>query len=189
MSRLSVPMVLVMSLLLLHCGGGMEEASEMEAPMAWPEIAGFEMMAVPDDNPMTEAKVALGKQLYYDQRLSGDGNRSCYGCHLKEHGLTDGRAMALGAIRQATHPGGPDDVERGLLRHPVLGWAFRRAREAGTRRLGRRQHWELRVMTGLRQWMTFAPRSTRSPGMRNNSRPSSAAPQHRITPPMPLPRS
>ena len=99
MSRLSVPMILVMSLLLLHCGGGsMEEAPEMEAPMAWPEIAGYEMMAIPEDNPMTEAKVALGKQLYYDQRLSGDGNRSCYGCHLKEHGLTDGRAMALGAF-------------------------------------------------------------------------------------------
>ena len=98
MSRLSVPMILVMSLLLLHCGGGMEEAPEMEAPMAWPEIAGYELMAVPEDNPMTEAKVALGKQLYYDQRLSGDGNRSCYGCHLQEHGLTDGRAMALGAF-------------------------------------------------------------------------------------------
>jgi cytochrome c peroxidase len=55
-------------------------------------------MDVPPDNALTAEKVALGKQLYYDKRLSGDGARSCYGCHLKENGLTDGRAVALGAF-------------------------------------------------------------------------------------------
>ncbi len=96
MSKLHVSLMLMLSLLFLHCGA-MEEPSE-PAPMAWPEIAGYEEMVVPADNPMSEAKVALGAQLYYDQRLSGDGNRSCYGCHLEENGLTDGRATALGAF-------------------------------------------------------------------------------------------
>ena len=101
MSKLLVSLMLMLSLLFLHCGP-VEEPSE-PAEVAWPEIAGYELMVVPADNPMTEAKVALGKQLYYDKRLSGDGNRSCYGCHLKEHGLTDGRATALGAFdRQLT---------------------------------------------------------------------------------------
>ena len=96
MSRLNIPLILILSLFLLYCG----DMQEMEEPavMAWPEVAGYELMTVPADNPMTAAKVALGKQLYYDQRLSGDGNRSCYGCHLKENGLTDGRATALGAF-------------------------------------------------------------------------------------------
>lgn len=102
MSRLSVYLMAILSLLLLHCAGVQEEETPPPAP-SWPEIAGYELMTVPADNPMTEAKVALGKQLYYDQRLSGDGNRSCYGCHLKENGLTDGRATALGAFdRQLT---------------------------------------------------------------------------------------
>ena len=74
-----------------------EEPKEMAAPQ-WPELARYEEMAIPADNPMTEAKVELGKQLYYDKRLSGDGNRSCYGCHLKEHGLTDGKPLAIGAF-------------------------------------------------------------------------------------------
>lgn len=55
-------------------------------------------MAIPSDNPMTPAKVELGKQLYYDTRLSGDGQRSCYSCHLSENGLTDGRPLAIGAF-------------------------------------------------------------------------------------------
>ena len=68
------------------------------APEAFPALAGFQPMAIPADNPMTAAKVELGKQLYYDTRLSGDGRRSCYSCHLPEHGLTDGRPLAIGAF-------------------------------------------------------------------------------------------
>jgi cytochrome c peroxidase len=66
----------------------------------WPEIAGYAKMVVPTDNRMTPAKVALGKQLFYDQRLSGDGSRACYSCHLKEHGLTDGKPTAIGAYEK-----------------------------------------------------------------------------------------
>jgi cytochrome c peroxidase len=54
-------------------------------------------MSIPADNPMTPEKVALGRQLFFDERLSADGSRSCYSCHLCEHGLSDGRAQALGA--------------------------------------------------------------------------------------------
>jgi cytochrome c peroxidase len=51
---------------------------------------------VPDDNPMTAAKVALGHQLFMDKRLSVDGSRSCYSCHQNHLGGADGRALALG---------------------------------------------------------------------------------------------
>ena len=47
-----------------------------------PAIPGYVAMTVPADNPMTQAKIDLGKQLYYDKRLSGDGSRACYSCHL-----------------------------------------------------------------------------------------------------------
>jgi cytochrome c peroxidase len=88
--------VLVIS--LVNCPQPEPEKPKMMAAPAWPELAGYEKMAIPADNAMTEAKVELGKQLYYDKRLSGDGNRSCYGCHLKEHGLTDGKPVAIGAF-------------------------------------------------------------------------------------------
>lgn len=61
-------------------------------------LAGFDAMAIPADNPMTAEKVALGRQLYYDSRLSGDGELSCYSCHLSEKGLSDGRPTAIGAF-------------------------------------------------------------------------------------------
>jgi cytochrome c peroxidase len=60
-------------------------------------IKRFEPMHVPADNPITLEKAQLGRQLYYDYRLSGDGSRSCYHCHVVEHGLTDGLATAMGA--------------------------------------------------------------------------------------------
>lgn len=60
-------------------------------------LARYEAMEIPGDNPMTEQKAALGRQLFFDKRLSVDGSRSCYLCHVCEKGLTDGLAKAIGA--------------------------------------------------------------------------------------------
>lgn len=38
-------------------------------------------VAIPPDNPQTDAKVALGRQLYFDPRLSADNTISCATCH------------------------------------------------------------------------------------------------------------
>ena len=54
-------------------------------------------MSIPQDNPLTPEKVALGRQLFFDERLSIDGSKSCYACHVCEHGLTDGLPKAIGA--------------------------------------------------------------------------------------------
>jgi cytochrome c peroxidase len=40
--------------------------------------------------------IALGEQLFYDRRLSGDGAMSCAACHLPDHAFTDGRERAYG---------------------------------------------------------------------------------------------
>jgi cytochrome c peroxidase len=70
----------------------------MDEPVSFPALDGYQPMTIPADNPMTAEKVDLGRQLYYDTRMSGDGERSCYSCHLEEHGLTDGRPLAIGAF-------------------------------------------------------------------------------------------
>jgi cytochrome c peroxidase len=82
--------------LIAACARADEEMPE-EAP-TFPALARYEAMSIPADNPMTADKVELGKQLYYDTRLSGDGQRSCYSCHVAENGLTDGRPLAIGAF-------------------------------------------------------------------------------------------
>ena len=58
----------------------------------------FEPMPVPPENPLTVAKMNLGKKLFFDNRLSGDGSRSCYSCHVCEKGTTDGLPTAVGAF-------------------------------------------------------------------------------------------
>jgi cytochrome c peroxidase len=67
----------------------------------------YEAMPIPADNPMTEEKVALGRQLFFDARLSGDGSRSCYSCHVCEKGLTDGLPKALGAYDKTLRRSSP----------------------------------------------------------------------------------
>src|SRR5262245_17290761 len=47
------------------------------------------------DNPLTAAKVELGKQLFFDPRLSGTGKMSCSSCHFPEKAFTDGQALSV----------------------------------------------------------------------------------------------
>ena len=85
--------------LLYGCSSTTETAKKAEEPkVTWPSIPGYEEMKIPADNPMTASKVELGKMLFYDKRLSADGTKSCYECHQKEHGLTDGLPTAIGAF-------------------------------------------------------------------------------------------
>ncbi len=51
---------------------------------------------VPTDNPITDAKVALGKLLYFDKRLSRDGTVSCATCHDPAKGWTDRAPVSTG---------------------------------------------------------------------------------------------
>jgi cytochrome c peroxidase len=47
------------------------------------------------DNPLTAAKVELGKQLFFDPRLSGSGKMGCNSCHYPEQAFTDGKALSV----------------------------------------------------------------------------------------------
>nr|WP_276612544.1 methanobactin export MATE transporter MbnM [Pseudorhodobacter turbinis] len=51
---------------------------------------------VPEDNPMTSAKVELGRHLFYDARISLDSTVACASCHDQARAFTDGRALAIG---------------------------------------------------------------------------------------------
>jgi len=53
-------------------------------------------MPVPDANPLTLDKVALGRRLFFDKRLSRDGTLACGSCHDPGRAFSDGLAVARG---------------------------------------------------------------------------------------------
>ena len=73
----------------------------MAAPYSWRLPPGLPIPRVPADNPMSEAKVGLGRALFYDTRLSGNGAYACASCHIQARAFTDGRATAIGSTGQS----------------------------------------------------------------------------------------
>ena len=83
----------------LGFAGGLLAASISVASAAnWEPLP--EKAPVPEDNPMTEAKIELGKQLYFDPRLSATGTVSCNSCHNVMLGGDDNRAVSVGVEGQ-----------------------------------------------------------------------------------------
>jgi cytochrome c peroxidase len=69
-------------------------AAKLTAPPLPPTPVGLPELEVPADDPLTPAKVALGKQLFFDKRLSKDFTSSCETCHEPEKGWTDGKPLS-----------------------------------------------------------------------------------------------
>jgi cytochrome c peroxidase len=63
----------------------------------WDLPAGFPTPRVPEDDPMTAEQVALGRHLFYDERMSGNETMSCASCHAQALAFTDARPLAVGS--------------------------------------------------------------------------------------------
>jgi cytochrome c peroxidase len=77
-------------------------------------------MPIPDDNPLSDAKIELGRFLFYDRRLSGNQSQSCGSCHLQEKAFTDGKVVSLGSTGHPTPRNTPSLANVAYL--PVLTW-------------------------------------------------------------------
>jgi cytochrome c peroxidase len=75
------------ALVLAACGGSESKPTESR-------LSELPPMTAPADNPITPAKVALGKQLFFDTRLSGNGQMSCQSCHYHHLGWTDANKLS-----------------------------------------------------------------------------------------------
>ena len=76
---------------LAGCGLGASPPASAGGPPPAQRFAaalGLPAMEVPADNPITPAKVALGRKLFLDRRLSPNGTMSCAMCHVPEQGFT-----------------------------------------------------------------------------------------------------
>jgi cytochrome c peroxidase len=88
---------------------------------AWDLPRGFPAPVAPADNPMSEAKVELGRYLFYDNNLSLNHSQSCASCHKQEMAFTDGLAQPVGSTGEI-HPRSSMSLAN-MAYNPTLTWA------------------------------------------------------------------
>ena len=71
---------------------------------------------LPPDNPMSKDKVALGRTLFFDPRLSSDNTVSCATCHSPQAAFSDNRQVSLGVGLQAGDRNSPTIINRAFSR-------------------------------------------------------------------------
>ncbi|MDH5378234.1 MAG: di-heme enzyme, partial [Gammaproteobacteria bacterium] len=90
--------------MLVACGSGQSQDDSDQTPavtpFAWqiPDI--YPRPVIPAENPMTEEKFQLGRHLFYDKRLSGNGTQSCSSCHEQSKAFSDGKITPQGSTGQ-----------------------------------------------------------------------------------------
>ena len=123
--RALAALALPLAALLAGCGGsGASVDDNTRAPAggyAWALPANFPTPRVPDANPLTAAKAELGRHLFYDRRLSGNGTLACASCHQQDKAFTDGRKLPLGATG-AVHPRNAQGLAN-VVYNATLTWA------------------------------------------------------------------
>ncbi len=80
---------------------GVPSKADSAVAYQWDLPAGFPLPRVPDENPMSAAKVELGRYLFYEPQLSGNGTMSCSSCHIQALAFSDGKVTAHGSTDQA----------------------------------------------------------------------------------------
>ena len=96
-------------------------AFALDAGYDWPLPDWMPPPPVPADNPMSAAKVELGRHLFYDARLSRDATVACASCHVQGLAFTDGRTVSKGINGTTGAKNAPSLANAGYL--PVLTWA------------------------------------------------------------------
>ncbi|MEQ8353233.1 MAG: di-heme enzyme [Leptospiraceae bacterium] len=106
--------ILLIALSGSHCADKTEDNSALLlalaasggcAPYEWNLPSGVPSPVVPSDNCQTDARVELGRHLFYDKALSRDESMSCSSCHFQARAFADGKTRPRGLVH-AGHPTG-----------------------------------------------------------------------------------
>jgi len=82
---------------LLAAAGVLSDAGqEPPTPLGLPPVP------IPEDNPQTPEKIALGEQLFHDMRFSTTGDVSCATCHDADKAFTDSPLKTSEGIEKKT---------------------------------------------------------------------------------------
>jgi cytochrome c peroxidase len=87
----------------------------------WPILSGFPLPKVPKDNPMSDAKVALGKAIFYDKNLSFNQQQSCQSCHQQAFAFGENIAQSTGTTGHLHRRNAPVLVN--IAYNKTLTWA------------------------------------------------------------------
>jgi cytochrome c peroxidase len=80
----------------------------LDLPLGLDEFA----VKIPKGNPLTKEKIALGREIYFDPRLSADETVSCASCHNPQLAFTDGQKASVGIRGQIGIRSAPTIINR-----------------------------------------------------------------------------
>lgn len=69
----------------------------------------------PEDNPLSDKKIALGRKLFFDTRLSKDGTIACASCHDPKKAFCDNLTTSIGINGQHTERNSPSILNAAFL--------------------------------------------------------------------------
>ncbi len=121
LGRIRGSAIYIAALSLLHCLAWAAEDLQAQRSYAVELPVGFPKPRIPADNPLSIEKIALGRFLFYDVRLSGNLSQSCASCHQQARAFTDGRPRAVGSTGEI-HPRSAMSLTN-VAYATALGWA------------------------------------------------------------------
>lgn len=92
--------IILAVLVVAGCGGSsttLDDGGANATAFQWSIRSGIPLPVEPAANPMTEAKFQLGRHLFHDVRLSGNGTQACATCHHQDKAFSDGLTVAVGS--------------------------------------------------------------------------------------------
>jgi cytochrome c peroxidase len=120
--------VVLLSVALTACSTGKETASAPPWEVANPirpvpePPLGIEFKLTTLPNPPTPERVRLGRWLFYDTRLSGDGTVSCATCHRPENAFSEPTPVSAGIRGQKGARKAPTFINQALTLYPHFFW-------------------------------------------------------------------
>ena len=100
---LSIALLLICGFVALRCG----QTQDLNATVLVP---------APSDNPQNTEKIALGRKLFFDKRLSLDGSISCASCHDPQKAFSDQRSKSIGINGQLSERNAPSILNAAFLK-------------------------------------------------------------------------
>jgi cytochrome c peroxidase len=73
-----------------------DEITKNQTPFFFDVPIGFPLPNIPEDNPMTIEKIALGRRMFFDKSFSRNNTISCGSCHLPNLAFSDGLPQSVG---------------------------------------------------------------------------------------------
>lgn len=115
--------VLVLSLILVSLTflSACSDKEEVKPAYKWQIIKGFPKPQIPDNNVMTQAKVELGRVIFYDKNLSANQTQSCESCHRQAFAFGENIAHSIGSTGQSHRRNAP--ALANIAYNKTLTWA------------------------------------------------------------------